>query len=60
MGTDGDGIDEATADRNGPEVSQTPPTDDLTFDEAIAEQEDAEFEDLTSEDVASKDAERTE
>jgi hypothetical protein len=35
MGRDGDGEGDA-------EISQTPPSDDLTFDEAIDEQEDAE------------------
>jgi len=42
MGRDGDtAADAADAPHDG-EVSQTPPSDDLTFDEAIAEQEDAE------------------
>jgi len=35
MGRDEDGEEDA-------EISQTPPSDDLTFDEAIDEQEDAE------------------
>jgi len=34
--------DEAAADQSDSEISQTPPTDDLTFDEAITEQENAE------------------
>jgi len=34
-----EGDDDVDADT---EVSQTPPSDDLTFEEAIAEQEDAE------------------
>jgi hypothetical protein len=35
--------DDTTADdTNDAQVSKTPPSDDLSFDEAIAEQEDAE------------------